>query len=104
DQEAQGLCGAGASARGTDAGRVGAHLGHQEGRMTATIRPHTGRRKEAVARVRLVPGAGTHTINDRAPLDYLKRETLVQAAFHALVATNTVGRFSVVARVRGGGL
>ena len=64
----------------------------------------TGRRKEAVARVTLVPGAGKHTINDRTPLDYLKRETLVQAAFHALTVSNTAAKWSIAARVHGGGL
>jgi small subunit ribosomal protein S9 len=67
-------------------------------------RPRTGRRKESVARVRLLPGGGKHTINDRAPLEYLRREVLVQAAYHALTLTNTAGRFSVTARVHGGGL
>ncbi len=66
-------------------------------------KPRTGRRKEAVARVRLVPGAGKHTINDRTPLEYLKRETLVQTAFHALTLANAVGKYNVVARVHGGG-
>jgi len=66
--------------------------------------PRTGRRKEAVARVRLVPGPGTHTINDRPPLDYLKRETLVQAAYHALTVANLAGKYNVDARVHGGGL
>lgn len=74
--------------------------------MTTTTanRPQTGRRKEAVARVRLVPGAGKHVINDRAPLEYLKRETLVQAALHALTVSNTAGKYSIVARCHGGGL
>jgi small subunit ribosomal protein S9 len=72
--------------------------------ITTPQRPQTGRRKEAVARVRLVPGPGKHTINDRAPLEYLKRETLVQAAFHALTVTNLAGKYSVVARCHGGGL
>jgi small subunit ribosomal protein S9 len=74
--------------------------------MTATTaaRPSTGRRKEAVARVRLVAGAGAHTINGRTPIDYLKRETLVSAAFHALTVANAAGKFGVVARVHGGGL
>ena len=71
---------------------------------TTTNAPRTGRRKEAVARVRLLPGTGLHTINDRAPVDYLKRETLVQAAFHALTVTNTVGKYNIIARVHGGGL
>lgn len=64
----------------------------------------TGRRKEAVARVRLLPGNGKHTINDRAPLDYLKRETLVTHALHALTVANAVGKYNIVARVTGGGL
>ena len=71
---------------------------------TMTSKPQTGRRKEAVARVRLFPGGGEHRVNDRAPLDYLKRETLVQAAMHALTLTNTVGKYTVIARVHGGGL
>jgi len=71
---------------------------------TTTTTPRTGRRKEAVARVRLLPGVGKHTINDRAPLEYLKRETLVQAAFHALTVANLSGKYNVSARVHGGGL
>ncbi len=64
----------------------------------------TGRRKDAIARVRLVAGNGKHTVNDRTPLDYLKRESLVNQAFHALTLTNTAGKYNVVARVMGGGL
>jgi small subunit ribosomal protein S9 len=67
-------------------------------------RTSTGRRKEAVARVRLLPGNGKHTINDRTPEEYLKRETLVQAAFQALLLTNNAGKFNIVATVAGGGL
>ncbi len=67
-------------------------------------KPRTGRRKESVARVRLVPGTGKHMINARTPLDYLKRETLVTAAYHALTVTNTAGKYSVVALCHGGGL
>jgi small subunit ribosomal protein S9 len=70
--------------------------------LTGKIR--TGRRKEAVARVSLMPGTGKHLINDRTALEYLKRESLVQAAFHAMSLTSTAGKFDVVARVRGGGL
>jgi small subunit ribosomal protein S9 len=71
---------------------------------TTTTGPRTGRRKEAIARVRLTPGPGKLTVNGRTPLEYLKRETLVQAAFHALTLTNTAGKYAVVARVHGGGL
>jgi small subunit ribosomal protein S9 len=68
------------------------------------LKPVTGRRKEAVARVALLPGTGKHLINGRAPLEYLERETLVRHAFHALTLTNTAGRYNVIARARGGGL
>ena len=71
---------------------------------TTTNKPRSGRRKEAVARVRLTPGTGKVTINDRTPIEYLYRETLVQHALHALVVTNLAGKFDVSARVHGGGL
>ncbi len=69
-----------------------------------SIKPRTGRRKNAVARVQLLPGNGKHVVNDRTPLEYLKRESLVQAAFHPLVVANAAGRYNVTARVHGGGL
>jgi len=76
--------------------------------MTTTIegvsRPRTGRRKEAVARVRLQRGGTRHIINDRTPLEYLKRETLVQTALHPLTVANAAGKYGIVARVHGGGL
>ena len=72
--------------------------------LATTTKPLTGRRKDAVARVRLVPGAGPHTINGRTPEEYLKRDTLVRQAYHALTVTNLAGKFGVVARVSGGGL
>ena len=71
---------------------------------TTTMKPVTGRRKEAVARVRLVAGSGKVTVNDREALDYFKRESLVQHAMHALVLTNLSDKFDVMARVHGGGL
>jgi small subunit ribosomal protein S9 len=67
-------------------------------------KPLTGRRKQAVARVQLLPGSGKHLVNDRTPLEYLTRETLVQTAFHALVVAGAEGKFNVVAKVHGGGL
>jgi small subunit ribosomal protein S9 len=71
---------------------------------TTTNRPRTGRRKEAVARVRLLAGTGRITINDRTPIEYLRRETLAKHALHALTVTNNVGKFDIIARVHGGGL
>jgi small subunit ribosomal protein S9 len=72
--------------------------------MTTTTKPRSGRRKEAVARVRIMPGTGKITVNDRTPLEYLTRETLAKHALHALTVTNTVGKFDIIARVHGGGL
>jgi small subunit ribosomal protein S9 len=67
-------------------------------------KPVTGRRKVAVARVQLLPGNGKHLVNDRTPLEYLTRETLVQTAFHALSVVSAEGKYNIVARVHGGGL
>ena len=50
---------------------------------TMTMKPLTGRRKEAVARVRLLPGTGQTNVNGRGAKDYLRRETLVLHAFQA---------------------
>ena len=72
---------------------------------TQTVKKaRTGRRKEAVARVRLVAGGGAHKINTLGPLEYLKRESLVKHAYHALTAANLVGKYDVLANVHGGGL
>lgn len=69
-----------------------------------THKPLTGRRKEAVARVRLTAGTGTVTVNGRPVLDYLKRESLVRIAVSALTAMNLADKFDISARVAGGGL
>jgi small subunit ribosomal protein S9 len=54
--------------------------------------------------VRLVPGTGKITVNQRTPIDYLKRETLAMHALHALNVANAAGKFDIMARVHGGGL
>lgn len=71
---------------------------------TTATAPKVGRRKEAVARVRLLAGSGSHKINGRDPVEYFKRELLVREAFGALAVTNNDGKFDVQARVSGGGL
>ena len=71
---------------------------------TTTTKPGTGRRKNSVARVRLMPGAGKHTINDRVPVEYFKRETLVQSALRALVVANVENKYDLVITCKGGGL
>ena len=69
-----------------------------------TNKPLTGRRKEAVARVRLVAGTGKVTVNGREVRDYLTRDSLVLIALSPLTATSTADKYDVVARVMGGGL
>ena len=63
----------------------------------------TGRRKESVARVRLVPGNGTITINGRDNDDYFGLETLKTILRQPLVLTGTIGKFDVLVNVKGGG-
>ena len=64
----------------------------------------TGRRKTSVARVRLTPGEGTYTINGRPAADYFGRDALVTFVEQPLRATETLGRFDVVAKIHGGGV
>lgn len=63
----------------------------------------TGRRKKAVARVRLVPGEGKITINGRDIDDYFGMETLKLIVRQPLVLTGTLNKFDVIASVKGGG-
>ena len=63
----------------------------------------TGRRKKSIARVRLVPGTGAITINDRNIDDYFGLETLKVIVRQPLVATDTLGKFDVICKVTGGG-
>ncbi len=63
----------------------------------------TGRRKSSIARVRIVPGTGKITINDRDIDDFFGLETLKVVVRQPLVATDTLGKFDVIAKVTGGG-
>ena len=71
---------------------------------TAVAYRGTGKRKNSVARVILVPGAGTVTINGRTLDDYFPRKTLQSIATAPLVVTGTEGSFDVRARISGGGV
>jgi small subunit ribosomal protein S9 len=64
----------------------------------------TGRRKNSVARVRVYPGTGSITINDRDIDDYFGLETLKLIVRQPYVVTNTLGRFDIEATVKGGGV
>ena len=63
----------------------------------------TGRRKSSVARVRLVPGNGKITINNRDIDDYFGLDTLKVIVRQPLTLTSTVSKFDVIAKVEGGG-
>ena len=64
----------------------------------------TGRRKEAVARVRLIPGTGKFIVNGKDALTYFGRQHLVDAALAPFRVTDTQGRFDVLAKCDGGGI
>ena len=62
-----------------------------------------GRRKKAIARVRLIPGEGNITINNRSLDEYFGLETLKTVVRQPMTATETLTRFDVVVKVIGGG-
>ena len=62
----------------------------------------TGRRKTSVARVRLLPGEGQVEINHRTMDDYFGLETLKLIVKQPLLLTELLGRYDVIANVRGG--
>ena len=64
----------------------------------------TGRRKQSIARVRLYPGTGAITINDRDIDEFFGLDTLKLIVRQPLELTKTTGKFDVVCRVEGGGV
>lgn len=63
----------------------------------------TGRRKKAIARVRLVPGNGSITINKRTLEDYFGEDTLKYVVNQPLNLVNATDKFDVFVNVIGGG-
>ncbi|AQQ51806.1 30S ribosomal protein S9 [Planococcus lenghuensis] len=63
----------------------------------------TGRRKSSVARVRLVPGDGTITINNRSVEDYIPFAALREVIKQPLATTETLGSYDINVNVDGGG-
>ena len=64
----------------------------------------TGRRKRAVARVKLVLGQGVITINKKPVEEYFPRATLLQIVRQPLDVTQTASRFDVSVKTEGGGV
>lgn len=67
-----------------------------------TIRT-TGRRKTAVASVRLMPGSGAITVNARSLEDYFPRDTARMRILEPFELTETKGQYDAIVSVRGGG-
>jgi small subunit ribosomal protein S9 len=63
----------------------------------------TGRRKQAIARVRLVPGSGNWTVNGRSLEAYFPNKLHQQEVNDPFRVLDLQGRFDVVARINGGG-
>ena len=70
---------------------------------TDTVFRGTGRRKTASARVRLFPGTGKVTVNDRDIATHLKVERFVKMAVAPLTTASVAGSYDVVVEVSGGG-
>jgi small subunit ribosomal protein S9 len=82
-----------------------------EGGRRATARPvvtgkamGTGRRKEAIARVRIAPGTGQWLVNDRPLEKFFPNKVHQQLISEPLVTLGAEGQFDIVARVSGGGV
>jgi len=70
----------------------------------AQLQISVGRRKDAVARVRLAPGTGNITINGRALDAYFGRETSKMILVEPLKLVDQMGKLDVFVTARGGGL
>ena len=64
----------------------------------------TGRRKEAIARVRITPGTGQWTVNGKALADYFPDKVHQQLVSDPFKVLDVEGRYDVIARIHGGGV
>ena len=69
-----------------------------------TVISATGKRKTAVARVRLQPGTGQIRVNGRPMVEYFPREVLHMRIQTPFEVGGVEGRWDVVARIQGGGV
>jgi small subunit ribosomal protein S9 len=72
--------------------------------MAPQVQINVGRRKESVARVRLIPGTGNVTINGRPMDEYFGRETSKMILIEPLKLVDQLGKVDVLATANGGGL
>ena len=71
--------------------------------MTSPV-PVVGRRKEAIVRVRLVPGSGNFKLNGRTLEDYFPNKVHQQLIKEPFVTLDKDGQFDVIATLSGGGI
>lgn len=71
--------------------------------MEQNVFAATGRRKAAVARVRIRPGKGAFMVNGLQVSEYLAREMLVEHAQEPLKVTDTLGSLDIICSATGGG-
>jgi len=64
----------------------------------------TGRRKEAIARVRITPGTGQWTVNGRSLETYFPNKVHQQLVNEPFVTLDIANRYDVIARISGGGV
>ncbi|HHU15619.1 MAG: 30S ribosomal protein S9 [Kiritimatiellae bacterium] len=72
--------------------------------MSKEIAAGTGRRKTAVARVRLYPGTGKWSVNDVAIEEYIPSDALRQYLSQPLALTGMEGKYDVSITAKGGGI
>jgi small subunit ribosomal protein S9 len=72
--------------------------------MTAPQAPVVGRRKEAIVRVRLVPGSGEFKLNGRSLDSYFPNKVHQQLIREPFVTLDRDGQFDVIATLKGGGV
>jgi small subunit ribosomal protein S9 len=72
--------------------------------MATQVQINVGRRKESVARVRLIPGTGNVTINGRPMDEYFGRETSKMILIEPLKLVDQLGKVDVLVTANGGGL
>jgi small subunit ribosomal protein S9 len=72
--------------------------------MSAKYYYGTGRRKSAIARVRLYPGTGSIVVNDKPVDEYFSREADRLQVREPLKVTSTLDQFNVMVKVLGGGI
>lgn len=63
-----------------------------------------GKRKTSIARVRLFPGSGEITVNDKPIKDYFTPKTLIAIATSPLALTGSKSKFDISAKILGGGM